>query len=43
MEAQRDFWLAETDLVVAVVGGGVAGARSDAARPMGDSGGEGRH
>jgi outer membrane protein TolC len=43
MEAQRDFWLAETDLDVAIVGGGVAGARGDAMRPMADGGAEGRH
>jgi outer membrane protein TolC len=29
IEAQRDFWLATTDLGVAVVGGGVSGAKAD--------------
>jgi outer membrane protein TolC len=43
IEAQREFWLANTDLGVAVVGGGVAGMReasrttvSGAAEPAGD-------
>ncbi len=43
MEAQRDFWLANTDLSVAVVGGGVAGGRPESARPMAEAGGEARH
>ena len=43
IEAQREFWLAMTDLSVAIVGGGVVGSRAEAARPMGDSGGEAQH
>jgi outer membrane protein TolC len=43
MEAHRDFWLANTDLSVAVVGGGAAGGRAESARPMAEAGGEARH
>jgi outer membrane protein TolC len=32
--AQRDFWLANTDLTTAVVGGGVAGAANEGSMPM---------
>jgi outer membrane protein TolC len=42
IEAQRDFWLASTDLGVAAVGGGVAGSeapRTTAATPIGGAGG----
>jgi outer membrane protein TolC len=42
IEALRDFWLASTDLSVAVVGGGVAGSeapRTTAATPSGGAGG----
>ena len=34
IEAQRDFWLASTDLDTAVVGGGVAGGTSEGSRTM---------
>jgi hypothetical protein len=32
IEAQRDFWLASTDLDTAVAGGGVAGGMSEGTR-----------
>ncbi len=34
IQAQRDFWLASTDLGVAVVGGGTSGPTSENLRPM---------
>ena len=43
IEAQRDFWLASTDLEAAVVGGGVAsddGAAHATANPSGNTGGD---
>jgi outer membrane protein TolC len=43
IEAQRDFWLAKTDLSAAVAGGGVAGSRAESARSMAEAGGEARH
>ena len=43
IEAQRDFWLASTDLLTAVVGGGVAGRGGSRTTAAAAPGGEGGH
>lgn len=43
IEAQRDFWLASTDLAVAVAGGGVAGIGNAGSRPAAGAGEAGAH
>jgi hypothetical protein len=40
IEAQREFWLATTDLDVAVVGGGVSAAKAEESGAMAESSAE---
>lgn len=41
IEAQREFWLASTDLLAAIVGGGGTGGGGEGPRPMAQAEGGG--
>lgn len=43
IEAQRDFWLASTDLLAATIGGGSGGAGGEGPRPTAEADGGGGH